>query len=78
MSTLSLKQVMKRNNAWNIRRLVGGSLGQTNQQTSVLYVRLTEFKLNIISKVIWSKAFWILVCFILLSFSFIFRDVGNY
>ena len=27
-------------NAWNIRRLGGGSLGQTNQRTSVIYYKL--------------------------------------
>ena len=34
---------MKRNNAWNIKRLVAGSFGQTNQQSSVLYHKLTNF-----------------------------------
>ena len=34
----------EKKNAWNIRRLVGGSLGQTNQRTSVIYYKLTNFK----------------------------------
>ena len=34
----------EKNNAWNIRRLVTWSLGQTNQRTSVLYYRLTNFR----------------------------------
>ena len=35
-------------NAWNIRSLVGGSLGQTNQRTSVIYYKLTNFKIYIV------------------------------
>ena len=31
------------NNAWTIRRLVGGSFGQTNKRFIVIYDRLTEF-----------------------------------
>ena len=33
----------EKNNAWNIRCLVGGSLGQTNKRPIVIYIRLTEF-----------------------------------
>ena len=33
----------EKNNAWNIRRLVGGLLGQTNKRPIVIYIRLTEF-----------------------------------
>ena len=32
----------EKNNAWNMRRFVGGSLGQTNQQTSVSKNMVTE------------------------------------
>ena len=32
------------NNAWTIRRLVGGSFGQTNKRFIVIYNRLTELK----------------------------------
>ena len=35
----------KKNNAWNIRRLVDESFVQANQRTSVLYCRLSDFKL---------------------------------
>ena len=34
---------MKKNNAWNIRRLVAGSFVQTNQHPSLIYYRLTDF-----------------------------------
>ena len=34
----------KKNNAWNIRRLVDKSLVLANQRTSVLYCRLLDFK----------------------------------
>ena len=37
------KKLWKKNNNWNIKRLVGSSLGQTNQHSSVLYIRLTDF-----------------------------------
>ena len=32
----------KKNNAWNIRRLVDGSFGPANQRTSLLYCRLSD------------------------------------
>ena len=35
---------MKKNNAWNIRRLVDESFVPASQRTSVLYCRLTDFK----------------------------------
>ena len=35
---------MKKNNTWNIRRLVDESFVSSAQQTSVLYCRLTDFK----------------------------------
>ena len=37
---------MKKNNAWDIGRLVDNSFVQANQRTSVLYCRLTNFKLS--------------------------------
>ena len=35
---------MKKNNTWNIRHLVDESFVPVNQQTSVLYCRLSDFK----------------------------------
>ena len=34
----------EKNNAWNIRRLVGGSLGQTNHRPSLLFYKLSDLK----------------------------------
>ena len=34
----------EKNNTWNIRRLVGGSLGQTNKRPIVIYIRSIQFK----------------------------------
>ena len=34
----------EKNNTWNIQRLVGGSIDQTNKRFIVIYIRLTEFK----------------------------------
>ena len=36
----------KKNNAWNIRRLVNESFVPPSQQTSILYCRLSDFKSN--------------------------------
>ena len=36
----------KRDNAWNIRRLVNESFVPPSQQTSILYCRLSDFKSN--------------------------------
>ena len=36
---------MKKNNAWNIRRLVDESFVPASQRTIVLYCRLTDFKI---------------------------------
>ena len=33
----------EKNNAWNIRLLVGGLLGQTNKRPIVICIRLTKF-----------------------------------
>ena len=41
-----LHEIMKKNNAWDIGRLVDNSFVQANQRTSVLYCRLTNFKLS--------------------------------
>ena len=38
------KKLWKKNNTWNIRRLVDESFVPANQQTSVLYWRLSDFK----------------------------------
>ena len=38
----------KKNNAWNIRRFVNESFVPANQQTSLLYCRLSDFKLQIV------------------------------
>ena len=38
---MSIRNYEKKN-AWNIRRLVGGSLGQMNHRTSVIYYKLTN------------------------------------
>ena len=38
-----LQDFMKRNNTWNIRRLVDESFVQATQRTSVLYWRLSDF-----------------------------------
>ena len=32
----------EKSNAWNIKRLVGGSIGQTNDRSIVLFHKLTE------------------------------------
>jgi hypothetical protein len=42
-----LQQIMKENNTWNIRHLVDESFGPSTKQPSVLYWRLTDFKLPI-------------------------------
>ena len=42
MSALSLYEIIN-DNAWNIRHLVDESFVPANQQTSVLYCRLTDF-----------------------------------
>ena len=38
---------MKKNNAWNIRRLLNKSFVPVTQRTSVLYFRLSDFKSSI-------------------------------
>ena len=43
LSALSLLQIIKKN-ACNVRRLDAGLFVQTNQQPSVLYCKLTDFK----------------------------------
>ena len=43
LSALSLLEIIKKN-AFNIRRLDAGLFVQTNQQPSVLYCKLTDFK----------------------------------
>ena len=35
---------MKKNNTWDIKRLVGGSIGQTNDRSIVLFHKLSDFK----------------------------------
>ena len=42
------KKLWKKNNTWNIRALVGGSLGQMNQRTSVIYYKLTIFNTDLL------------------------------
>ena len=37
----------EKNKSWNIRRLVAGSFVQTNQRLSVIYYRLTYFKIRL-------------------------------
>ena len=44
MSALSLKEVEK-NNTWNIRLLVDNSFVPSSKQPSVIYCRLTDFKI---------------------------------
>ena len=39
-----MRNYKKKNNAWNIRHLTDDSFVQANQQTRVLYCRLTDFK----------------------------------
>ena len=39
-----LQEIMKKKYTWNIRRLVDESFVPANQQTSVLYCRLSDFK----------------------------------
>ena len=43
LRVLSLHEIMKKNNAWNIRCLVDESFVPATQQTSVLYCRLLNF-----------------------------------
>ena len=38
-----LQEIMKRNNTWNIRRLVDNSFVPTSKPPSVFYCRLTDF-----------------------------------
>ena len=38
-----LQEIMKKNNAWNIRRLVDDSFGPSSHQHSVIYCKLTDF-----------------------------------
>ena len=38
-----LQKIVKKNNTWNVRRLVGESFVSKNQQTSILYCRLSDF-----------------------------------
>ena len=33
----------EKSNAWNIKRLVGGSFGQTNDRSIVLFHKLSDF-----------------------------------
>ena len=33
----------KKNNTWNIRRLIDESFGPSNQRPSILYLRLSDF-----------------------------------
>ena len=40
-----LQEIMKKNNTWNIRRLVEESFVPVNQQTIVLYCRLSDFRI---------------------------------
>ena len=42
-----LQEIVKKNNTWNIRRLVNKLFVPANQQTRVLYCRLSDFKLFI-------------------------------
>ena len=42
--TIGLMRNYKKNNAWNIRCLVDESFVTANQQTSVLYCRLSDFR----------------------------------
>ena len=39
-----LQEIMKKNNTWDIRRLIDKSVVPENQQTSVLYWRLSDLK----------------------------------
>ena len=39
-----LQDIMKKDNAWNIMRLVNDSFVQSSKQPSILFCRLTEFK----------------------------------
>ena len=41
-----LQEIMKKNNTWNIRRLVDDSFVPSSKQPSVLYCKLTDFKLR--------------------------------
>ena len=43
------KKLWKKNESWNIRRLVAGSFVQTNQRPSVIYHRLTDFYTSCLS-----------------------------
>ena len=55
----------KKNNAWNIRRLVDSSFVQVNQQTRVLYCRLSDLfsvhcvRLWTCSPFFWVPMFWL-------------------
>ena len=40
-----LQEIMKKNNIWNIRRLVDNSFVPSSKQPSVLYYKLTDFRL---------------------------------
>ena len=37
----------EKSNAWNIKRLVGGSIGQTNDRSIVLFHKLSDFNNHI-------------------------------
>ena len=39
-----LQEIMKKNNTWNIRRLVDDSFVPSSKQPSVLYCKLTDFR----------------------------------
>ena len=38
-----LQEIMKKNNTWNIRRLVDDSFVPSSKQPNVLYCKLTDF-----------------------------------
>jgi hypothetical protein len=39
-----LEEIMKKNNTWNIRRLIDDSFVPSSKRPSLLYCKLTDFK----------------------------------
>ena len=52
LRVLSLHEIMKKNNAWNIRHLVNESFVPSVQWASVLYWRLSDFRTNSVNLVV--------------------------
>ena len=51
-----LQEIVKKNNTWNIRRLVNETIVQSTQQTSVLYWRFPDYSSIYFDKI--TGAFW--------------------